>query len=260
MARLVSKSEFARECNVSPARVSQWISEGKITPDAIAGEGRSAKVNADLALQQVYSRRDVGQSLGNGKDTQLTSAGIQQTATQPSPQRAPVQQTMQLEGEAPVSKPITPANSALEETKNDADAIQRFKRLKLEREAEDDLEERLLRRGEFMRTEDAKAEMARIVTQIMRSFEGGLKQFAADLSSEFGVSGRDVQHTLMRSFRSVREGIHKRLEQDADMDADLEEPVDLVEREHGDIPGQSSPPSEIGGSSGSDATTSDRLC
>ncbi|KZL02277.1 MULTISPECIES: hypothetical protein [unclassified Pseudovibrio] len=259
MTRLVSKSEFARECDVSPARVSQWINEGKISPDAIVGEGRRAKINADLAVQQVYSRRDVGQSLGNGKDTQLANDTTQHTpAAQAQP--APVQHAMKLEGEVPAPRPSASANGALDETKKDADAIQRFKRLKLEREAEDDLEERLLRRGEFMRTEDANAEMARIVTQIMRSFEGGLKQFAADLSSEFGVSGRDVQHTLMRSFRSVREGIHKRLEQDADMDADLEEPVDLVEREHGDIPGQSSPPSESSGGSGSDATTSGRLC
>jgi hypothetical protein len=259
MTRLVSKSQFARECDVSPARVSQWINEGKITPDAIVGEGRSAKIDADLATQQVYSRRDVGQSLGNGKDTQLSKVSLQQTPPA-TVQPLPIQQSMQLEGEVSASRPSAPAKGSLDETKNDADAIQRLKRLKLEREAEDALEERLERRGEFMRTEDANAEMARIVTQIIRGFEGGLKQFAADLSSEFGLSGRDLQHTLMRSFRSVREGIHKRLEQDAEMEADLEEPVDLVEREHGDISGQSSPLSEISGGSSGDATTADQLC
>jgi hypothetical protein len=36
---VVRKSEFAKIANVSKPRVSQWISEGKLTAPALIGEG-----------------------------------------------------------------------------------------------------------------------------------------------------------------------------------------------------------------------------
>lgn len=41
---LVSKSQFAALTNVTKGRVSQWIADGKLAGDALAGEGRDAKV------------------------------------------------------------------------------------------------------------------------------------------------------------------------------------------------------------------------
>src|SRR5690606_9605999 len=68
---VVSKGEFARMVQVSPGRVSQWIAEGKIGPDALQGEGRLAKIIVDRAMAQVRLRRDPGQAVGNGIATRL---------------------------------------------------------------------------------------------------------------------------------------------------------------------------------------------
>ena len=45
----ISKGEFARRRNVTPARVSQWLSEGKISGAAIVGEGRGALIDEEIA-------------------------------------------------------------------------------------------------------------------------------------------------------------------------------------------------------------------
>src|SRR5215475_14332614 len=68
---VVSKGQFAALRNVSPGRVSQWISEGKIKSDALVGEGRNAKINVAVATRQLRDSLDVGQLTGNGVGTRL---------------------------------------------------------------------------------------------------------------------------------------------------------------------------------------------
>src|SRR5690242_14043346 len=67
----VSKGEFARLINVSPGRVSQYIAAKQIFGDAIVGEGRGAKINYELACEQLRLRRDPDQAIANGLRTNL---------------------------------------------------------------------------------------------------------------------------------------------------------------------------------------------
>ncbi|PWB89894.1 hypothetical protein C5688_13725 [Methylocystis sp. MitZ-2018] len=52
------KSEFAKSHGVSPGRVSQWLSEGLISGDAIVGVGRSARIVVKIANEQLRERLD----------------------------------------------------------------------------------------------------------------------------------------------------------------------------------------------------------
>ena len=71
----ISKGEFARRRNVSAARVSQWLSEGKISGAAIVGEGRGALIDEALACQQLDQKLDIDQRhSGNGLKTTLAPA------------------------------------------------------------------------------------------------------------------------------------------------------------------------------------------
>jgi hypothetical protein len=70
-AEVVSKGQFAALRNVSPGRVSQWIQEGKIKPDALVGEGRNAKINVAVATRQLRDALDVGQLAGSSVGTRL---------------------------------------------------------------------------------------------------------------------------------------------------------------------------------------------
>lgn len=69
----VSKAAFAEMCNVHPSRVSHWIKDGRINGDAIAGEGRGARIVVAVAQKQLKGRLDPYQMLatGNGAGTRL---------------------------------------------------------------------------------------------------------------------------------------------------------------------------------------------
>jgi hypothetical protein len=70
----ISKSEFAVRRGVSASRVSQWIGEGKISGAALVGEGRSARIDEDLACQQLDERLDIDQREANGARTSFALA------------------------------------------------------------------------------------------------------------------------------------------------------------------------------------------
>jgi phage terminase large subunit GpA-like protein len=63
MQGAVTKAEFASLVGVSRGRVSQWLRAGKIDGAAIVGEGRDARIDAELAKRQLDARLDLGQRL-----------------------------------------------------------------------------------------------------------------------------------------------------------------------------------------------------
>ena len=72
MKHLMRKSEFARACNVSRTRFSQWVKAKQIDGNAIVGTGRDMRINADLAVDQLNLRLDTDQRYGlKGLSTKL---------------------------------------------------------------------------------------------------------------------------------------------------------------------------------------------
>jgi hypothetical protein len=58
MAGEISKAEFAKLAGVSPGRVSQYLRDGVIGRAALVGDGRNARIKADLAMAMVRGRMD----------------------------------------------------------------------------------------------------------------------------------------------------------------------------------------------------------
>src|SRR5271165_232817 len=61
---LIKKSAFAELRGVTPGRVTQWITKGKISGPAIVGEGPSAKIDVAIATAQLRERLDVNGRFG----------------------------------------------------------------------------------------------------------------------------------------------------------------------------------------------------
>lgn len=74
--QVVSKGEFARISNVSPGRVTQWIAEGKITGDALVGEGRAARIRVRAAQSQLKRHLDPNQMTANGVRTRIPTGPL----------------------------------------------------------------------------------------------------------------------------------------------------------------------------------------
>ena len=167
--QLLSKSAFAREIGVSPGRITQMISEGKIGADALEGQGVHAQIRVDVARRQIGDRTDLGQRFGNGIDTRLEAA-------------------------------IAPANDR-DET---AEAIKTEKLLGLQLANRRLREEALARQGLYTRTDQVAGAMNKLAANLIGVFEGSLSDLAQAVAARFQLPARDVLHVLRGELREIR--------------------------------------------------------
>lgn len=184
---VVSKGRFAELRNVSPGRVSQWISEGKLKPSALVGEGRNAKINVAVATSQLRETLDIGQRTGNGINTSLD--------LQPPP-AAPASDVANETRNPPPSSP--PPSDAI------ADQIKQEKLAGLQRENRRRAEEEAARSGKYIEAAEAVRQMGAIAAQMMSMVEGSLTELATAISAKFEIPQRDVLHLMRGEFRKVR--------------------------------------------------------
>ena len=177
------KGKFAELCGVTAGRVSQWIAAGKIKPDSLQGEGRTAKVIVARAQADLRDTLDISQRLGNGLGTRLTE-----------------------ETNPPLGAPIPKQTTTEDLLKREKLEQQRFQNRRLR-------EEERARAGVYMRTDEAREGMTRVAAMTLKIFEGGLADLANQLSGQFGLPQRDVLHALRGGFRDVRAGAEKALAQ-----------------------------------------------
>ncbi|MCF1453415.1 hypothetical protein [Agrobacterium vitis] len=176
---------------VSPGRVSQYLTEGKISPAALDGVGRNAKINVERAKADLRLTLDVSQRLGNGIDTRLDAAGQVEATTNSASANYQTPQPLQVGG----------IDYEIKQQKlND---LKRRNRNAAIADAEG--------KGQLMQTDEARAEMARVASSMLLVFEGGLVDLAAAVASEFQVPHRDVVHLMRKEFRKIRENAAKQM-------------------------------------------------
>ncbi|RWQ35512.1 MAG: hypothetical protein EOS20_18575 [Mesorhizobium sp.] len=172
----LSKGDFAAHIGVTPGRVSQYISSGMIGPDALDGQGRTAKVIVAKAVEQIRRRRDIGQALGNGIATRLDLEPVEPDA------------------------PASSSTGQLPRTSNVDDELKQ-ERLQAERRrnriaAEDEA----LRRGQLVEAKQAAAETTKALLAQKAIFERMIPILASTIAEQFNLPERDVKHALNKSF------------------------------------------------------------
>lgn len=193
---VISKGEFARRRNVTPGRVSQWLSEGKIFGAAIVGEGRAAMIRESVACQQLKVKLDPMQMTANGLSTKLdfappapaTSSG--DVLPFPTPASPP-----------PGGVPPAPPSSAVDSVE---EKIKRQRLEQLERQNREGARQEAISAGLLTDAAAARAQVGRAVAQLVTTFEGALSEFATTIAAEFKLPQRDVLHLLRTKFREVR--------------------------------------------------------
>jgi hypothetical protein len=164
-------------CNVSAGRVSQWISEGKISGAAIVGEGRGAGIDVELAREQLKLRLSTDERFGlNGLSTTLEPPA-------PSPAR------------------VIPAGEAVGtvEEQLKAEKLKQAEFLTSRLELED-----RARHGIYVDAQEAAGEMTRIADDMLKIFEGAFPEFASALAAKFQIPQREALHLLRDEFRRIR--------------------------------------------------------
>lgn len=189
-AHIVRKSQFATLRNVSPGRVTQWITAGQIGPEAIVGEGREARINVDVANAHLRERLDPSQRFGlNGITTRLDP-----------PSTVP---PVQLNLAAPQEPPA--ANAAPVDTVEARIKAEKLRQAELTtRRAE---ESDRLSRGVYILARDARDENVRVAAKMFEAFDGALADFASALAAKYQIPQRDSLHLLRAELRRVRERV-----------------------------------------------------
>ena len=189
----ISKGEFARRRDVSPGRVSQWLSEGKITGAAIVGEGRNALIDEVLACEQLGLRLDTGQRFGNGLATNLTPQ-LPASVSSPDSTAAASPATASPRGEQP---PV------IDSVERQIQAAKLEQLQRTNRQARTD-EER--DNGQLCSVADARRAAVKEAQQLIVRVEGSLTEIASDLAAKFKLPARDVLHELRAAWRKSRQG------------------------------------------------------
>lgn len=193
----MTKGDFAAAIKVSPGRISQYITEGKIHGPALAGEGRSARIVASIAMHQLQRTLEPNQRFGaNGSALKSPTDMFAAEAKAPS---------------KPASPSVAPQIDELAEL-----------RIRRERVATERAErEEQLEIGRYMLTEEARRENAKAVAMAFGVMEQGIAEMASELSEKFGIPQRDLQYALTKSFRGVRERASLSFRDQAEQEAEF---------------------------------------
>ncbi|WP_375764118.1 hypothetical protein ACE10X_07030 [Bradyrhizobium sp. Pha-3] len=162
--------------------MSQWIAEGKIGADALVGTGHRARINVELATEQLRARLDVTQRMANGR------ANLDEMPFAP-----------------PTANPslidVPPGRSSLDDD---------FKRERLEglqRENRRRAAEEAARAGCYVDAAAVRAELSNVGSRVLSAIEGGLSEMAAALAANFGMPESEVLQILLSGFDAVRSRI-----------------------------------------------------
>lgn len=180
----MSKGEFAGHIGVSAARISQYIGDGTIGPDALIGQGRNARINVEVATRQISVRRDVGQSLGNGLMTRLEGG----------------------------PKPLQAKSADGNKEPETAELIQ-LERLEAERRRNRQAErDEAIAEGRLVPADEMAAQVRKVARDTVELFTGMAPDIANAISAKYELPARDLQHLIVEVMSSKRAAAAKQIE------------------------------------------------
>ncbi len=184
-AETMTKGAFAAHIGVSAGRISQYIAEGKIYGDALEGDGRSAKIRPAIARQQLQKTLEPSQRFG------ANGVAVLKSAAQPALQLAP------SDGASAPPPRLTFTDDVADQLAAERLRQQQITTARLEREE-------ALEVGRYMRTDDARRQKVRAVSEAFKVMEQGIPEMAKAFAAQFGVPMHDATHALLKAFREVR--------------------------------------------------------
>ena len=193
---LVNSSELAKALNVSPGRVSQYVSEGKLA-GCYTGDGRARRFDLGKATVALGRTLHPGQMLGNGADTRkaLTSLKLGQIDQDEDEEELP---------KTAAAKKLPPPRDGGPLGSNDPDRYELARTQKAEEET------RRLRRmnaeaeGSYVLAAEVERQVARLIAQEIAEFEAVRRNGSRRVADKLGVDFKVVRQVLMEQWRGHR--------------------------------------------------------
>ncbi|MFG6081610.1 hypothetical protein ACEUZ9_002234 [Paracoccus litorisediminis] len=177
----LNTTELAARLAVSKARISQYVSEGKLD-GCFSGEGRGRRFDLDKVANALGRKLHPGQMLGNGAATRDMLRDLVPSdgsgASRPRPDS------------------VLPAS--------DADRYEMARTLKAEEEARRLRRQNMAEEGSWVLAEEVQRHTARAMSQEIAQFETVIRDAARGVADTFGVDFRSVRKVMMDEWRRYR--------------------------------------------------------
>lgn len=194
----LSKVDFAAHIGVTKGRVSQMIASGMIGRDAMQGEGRSARIVVEKAVEQIRTRRHVGQALGNGLATRLDDVAAPPAETPAVTEQKPPTLTL-------LTKP------------DDTASLIQLERLEQERRKNRQADrDEAIANGKLVAGEELQRQVAKASQTVVNTFSGMAPDIANAIAAKFELPQRDVLHLVRQVMREKRLGAATALKTEAE--------------------------------------------
>ena len=193
---LLSSSELAATLNVSKARVSQYVSEGKLA-GCFTGDGRQRRfdlVKVAAALGRVL---DPGQMMGNGAATKSALGRIA-----PLPGLGPDQDDDEAAHPDPAAG--RPQRADTELPSRDPDRYELARTQKAEEEARKLRRQNAEAEGTMVLVAEAAQQATRMIGREVQAMEAVLQAGARAIADRMGVDYRQARTILMGTWREHR--------------------------------------------------------
>lgn len=177
----LNTTELAARLAVSKARISQYVSEGKLD-GCFLGEGRGRRFDLDKVANALGRKLHPGQMLGNGAATRDMLRDLAPADGAISPRPRP-------DGVLPAS---------------DADRYEMARTLKAEEEARRLRRQNMAEEGSWVLAEEVQRHTARAMSQEIAQFETVIRDAARGVADAFGVDFRSVRKVMMDEWRRYR--------------------------------------------------------
>lgn len=180
---LLTAAQLADRLQVSRARVSQYVSEGKLS-GCYQGEGRARRFDLAKATAALKRNLDAGQMMGNGATTRRALQGAAPVAPAPAPSPA--------SRDGSLLRPEDPDRYELARTAKAEEEARRLRRQNAEAE------------GTMVLASVAAQQAARLIAQEIAEVEAMLRDAARDIADQMQVDFKTARKILLDRWRSHR--------------------------------------------------------
>lgn len=190
----LNATELASRLDVSKARVSQYVSSGKLA-GCYVGEGRERRFDWDKVRRALGKQLHLGQMTGNGRTTRKALREPTDDDASPAPARR------QPDGVLPP---------------NDPDRLELATIQIKEEEARRRRRENAREEGLWVLAEEVERSTARALAREVGQFETVLRDGSRAVADKLGVDFRTVRKLMIDQWRAHRARRAAQLAQDAD--------------------------------------------
>ncbi len=185
---LLTSSQLAETLKVSRARVSQYVSEGKLV-GCFNGDGRLRRFDLSKVATALGRQLHPGQMLGNGAETRRVLAQLPLDDEDDDLPAAPKAQK-----ESSVLTPKDPDRYEMARIQKAEEETRRLRRQNAEAE------------GLFVMTSEVERQMAQMLSQEIAEFEAVLRDGARRVADKLGQDFKVVRQILVDEWRQHRAG------------------------------------------------------